>query len=86
MDVLLHLSWTLAVTFACVSCFFGVRRDEFAWAWMAGAAAAALALNSAHEMQQMLRVMEGSSRDIRVNLEVLLGMALWIYRLPKWVS
>lgn len=81
-----HLVWTVLIIFACVSCFFGVRRDTFWFAMLAGVAAIALAFNGWHELNMLLDVMEGQARQIRLNLEVGLAGLLWITRTNRWLA
>lgn len=81
-----HLAWTVIIFFACASCFFGVRRDTFWFATLAGFSAIALAFNGWHELNQLLDVMEGQQREIRLTLEVALAGILWISRTSRWLS
>jgi hypothetical protein len=80
-----HIAWTFLLLFACGSCFFGVRRDTFWWAMMAGVAGLAFAFNGAHELGQLVDVIEGRQREIRLTAETAIGGILWIARTGRWL-
>lgn len=86
MELMQQLLWTTVIIFAGVSCFVGVRRDSFWFAFGAAVAAIALAFNGAYELNRLLYAMEGIHRPISVNLEVGAALLLWGWRLTKWVG
>jgi hypothetical protein len=86
MEITQQLLWTIVIIFAGVSCFVGVRRDTFWFAFGAAISVIALAFNGAYELHRLLYAFEGIYQPIRVNLEVGLALLFWGWRLTKWVG